>query len=111
MFAHATCDALEQVDSRNIGVWRKCVSVRLDDMPDGWLARAGVAITAQTGEAVSNNHDIMSLEVGYDLLIMLSFAAAVLLNVSVVAFLYFFLTLKICREKILEYVFSKPFLS
>ncbi|CAM9113658.1 unnamed protein product [Ascophyllum nodosum] len=52
-----------EVDSRNIGVWRKCVSVRLDDMPDGWLARAGVAITAQTGEAVSNNHDIMSLEV------------------------------------------------
>lgn len=32
-------------------------------MPAGWLDRAGVALTAETGTEVSNNHDVMSLEV------------------------------------------------
>lgn len=31
-------------------------------MPPGWLDRAAVAITAETGEA-TNNHDVMNLEV------------------------------------------------
>lgn len=46
-------------------MWRKCISARVDDMPDGWLDRAGVAISAGTGVEVSNNHDVMSLEVRF----------------------------------------------
>lgn len=33
-------------------------------MPQGWLDRAGVVIVGETGTEVSNNHDVMSLEVG-----------------------------------------------
>lgn len=51
------------MDSRNIGIWRKCVTTKIDDMPGRWLERAGVAISAETGREVSNNHDVMSLEV------------------------------------------------
>lgn len=32
-------------------------------MPEGWLDRAAVAITSETGHEVSNYHDVMSLEV------------------------------------------------
>lgn len=51
------------MDARNIGIWRKCITTTVPDMPEGWLDRAGVVITAQTGVEVSNNHDVMSLEV------------------------------------------------
>lgn len=35
-------------------------------MPEKWLDRAGVTITGSTGREVSNNHDVMSLEVTHD---------------------------------------------
>ena len=47
-----------------MGVWRKCITTKVTDMPHGWLDRAGVAIVGETGREVSNNHDVMSLEVG-----------------------------------------------
>lgn len=53
----------KQVDARNIGVWRKCITTKVLDMPPGWLDRAGVALNAETGSEVSNNHDVVSLEV------------------------------------------------
>lgn len=46
-----------------MGVWRKCISTKVSDMPQGWLDRAGVALIGETGKHVSNNHDVMSLEV------------------------------------------------
>lgn len=52
-----------QVDARNVGVWRKCISTKVPDMPQGWLDRAGVTIVGETGKHVTNNHDVMSLEV------------------------------------------------
>lgn len=55
-----------QVDARNVGVWRKCISTKVPDMPPGWLDRAGVAIIGETGKHVANNHDVMSLEVRKD---------------------------------------------
>lgn len=51
------------MDARNIGIWRKCITTTVPDMPEGWLDRAGVVLTSQTGVEVSNNHDVMSLEV------------------------------------------------
>lgn len=44
-------------------MWRKCITTKVPDMPKGWLDRAGVAIIGETGKHVSNNHDVMSLEV------------------------------------------------
>ncbi|CAM9661264.1 unnamed protein product [Hapterophycus canaliculatus] len=56
-------DVTLEVDSRNSGIWRKCITTKVPDMPSGWLDRAGVAIVGETGREVSNNHDVMSLEV------------------------------------------------
>eukprot|EP00903_Cladosiphon_okamuranus_P007235 g7022.t1 len=56
-------DVTLEVDARNVGVWRKCISTKVPDMPQGWLDRAGVALIGETGKHVSNNHDVMSLEV------------------------------------------------
>ncbi|CAM9418516.1 unnamed protein product [Scytosiphon promiscuus] len=56
-------DVTLEVDSRNSGIWRKCITTKLPDMPAGWLDRAGVAIVGETAREVSNNHDVMSLEV------------------------------------------------
>lgn len=55
-----------QVDARNVGVWRKCITTKVLDMPQGWLDRAGVTIVGETGKYVTNNHDVMSLEVRED---------------------------------------------
>lgn len=55
-------EVILEVDARNIGVWRKCISTMVPDMPQGWLDRVGVAISSETGREVANNHDIMSLE-------------------------------------------------
>lgn len=61
------------MDARNIGVWRKCISTMVPDMPQGWLDRVGVAISSETGREVANNHDIMSLEVRVAELLSFSF--------------------------------------
>eukprot|EP00752_Nemacystus_decipiens_P001287 g1280.t1 len=52
-----------EVDARNVGVWRKCITTKVPDMPQGWLDRAGVTVVGETGKHVTNNHDVMSLEV------------------------------------------------
>ncbi|CAM9277412.1 unnamed protein product [Ectocarpus sp. 4 AP-2014] len=52
-----------EVDARNVGVWRKCITTKVTDMPEGWLNRAGVVVVGETSREVSNNHDVMSLEV------------------------------------------------
>ncbi|CAM9356216.1 unnamed protein product [Ectocarpus sp. 6 AP-2014] len=52
-----------EVDARNVGVWRKCITTKVTDMPEGWLDRAGVIVAGETSREVSNNHDVMSLEV------------------------------------------------
>lgn len=46
-----------------MGVWRKCITAKVTDMPAGWLDRAGVIVVGETARDVSNNHDVMSLEV------------------------------------------------
>ncbi len=39
-----------EVDARNVGRWRRCVTLAHVDMPEDWASRSNVGIIAQTSE-------------------------------------------------------------
>lgn len=56
------CNRLQvYIDAANSGEWESCVTVEDIGLPDYWLNRAYVGITATTG-ALADNHDVISLK-------------------------------------------------
>jgi hypothetical protein len=55
------CRFILSIDATNTGEWVECASVENPPLPNDWLSKSYIGLTASTGQ-LADNHDVIALQ-------------------------------------------------